>query len=68
MTSFYYEDLDGNQPEMTCMNFEREENFRAYFETEAYKNNISGVPIDPEEYIARYKSGTQQIDLIKIPV
>ena len=68
MTSFYYEDPDGNQPEMTCMNFEREEDFRAYFETEAYKNNISGVSIDPEEYIARYRSGTPQKDLIKIPV
>jgi catechol-2,3-dioxygenase len=37
MTSFYYEDLDGNQAEMTCMNFAKEEDFRAYFETDAYK-------------------------------
>ncbi len=37
MTSFYYEDPDGNQAEMTCMNFAKEEDFRAYFETDAYK-------------------------------
>ena len=67
MTSFYYEDPDGNQAEMTCMNFKKEEDFRAYFQTEAYKNNISGIPIDPEDYINRYRAGTPQEELIKIP-
>jgi catechol-2,3-dioxygenase len=67
MTSFYYEDPDGNQAEMTCMNFSNEEDFRAYFQTEAYKNNISGIPIDPEDYISRYRAGTPQEELVKIP-
>ena len=67
MTSFYYEDPDGNQAEMTCMNFAKEEDFRAYFETDAYKNNISGIPIDPDEYIGRYRAGTSQEELVKIP-
>ncbi len=68
MTSFYYEDPDGNQAEMTCVNFTKEEDFRAYFNTDSYKNNISGIPIDPEEYITRYRSGTPQEELVKIPV
>ena len=67
MTSFYYEDPDGNQAEMTCMNFAKEEDFRAYFETDAYKNNISGIPIDPDEYIGRYRAGTSQEELVNIP-
>ena len=49
------------------MNFKKEEDFRAYFQTEEYKNNISGIPIDPEDYINRYRAGTPQEELIKIP-
>lgn len=67
MTSFYYEDPDGNQAEMTCFNFAKEEDFRNYFNTDAYKNNISGIPINPDDYIARYRAGTPQEELIKIP-
>ena len=67
MTSFYYEDPDGNQAEMTCMNFSKEEDFRAYFQTEAYKNNISGIQINPDDYISRYRAGTPQEELVKIP-
>ncbi|MBT7956165.1 MAG: hypothetical protein HN731_13300 [Rhodospirillaceae bacterium] len=68
MTSFYYEDPDGNQAEMTCVNFAEEADFLAYFETEAYKKNISGIEIDPDDYIARYRSGTPRQELVKIPV
>jgi catechol-2,3-dioxygenase len=60
MTSFYYEDPDGNQAEMTCLNFAKEEDFRNYFNTDAYKNNISGIPINPGDYIALYRAGTPQ--------
>jgi len=67
MTSFYYEDPDKNQAEMTCVNFTKEEDFRAYFETDAYKKNISGIPIDPDEYISLYRSGIPQEELVKIP-
>ncbi len=67
MTSFYYEDPDGNQAEMTCVNFEREEDFHAYFETEAYKKNISGIEIDADDYVARYRSGTPQEELVVVP-
>jgi len=68
MTSFYYDDPDGNQAEMTCVNFEKEADFYAYFETDAYKNNISGISIDADDYIARYRAGTPREELVKIPV
>jgi hypothetical protein len=68
MTSFYYDDPDGNQAEMTCVNFEKEADFHAYFETDAYKNNISGISIDADDYIARYRAGTPREELVKIPV
>ncbi len=67
-TSFYYKDPDGNLAEMNCVNFATEEGFFGYFETEAYKKNVSGIEIDPEEYIGRYRSGTPGEDLVKIPV
>lgn len=68
MTSFYYEDPDGNQAEMTCVNFATEDEFVAYFKTDAYKANISGIEIVPEDYIGRYRSGTPREELVKIPV
>ena len=67
-TSFYYEDPDGNWAEMNCVNFDTEEEFLGYFETEAYKKNISGIPIDPDEYIGRYRDGTPRKELVVIPV
>jgi hypothetical protein len=51
---------------MTCTLFEKEEDFRAYFETDAYKNNISGIPIDPDDYISRYRADTLREELVKI--
>ena len=66
-TSFYYKDPDGNLAEMNCVNFANEEEFFGYFETEAYKKNVSGIIIDAEDYIARYRSGTRREELVKIP-
>ena len=65
-TSFYYEDPDGNTVELSCVNFVREEDYLAYFSTEAYKKNISGIAIDPDEYIGRFRSGVSQAELVKI--
>jgi hypothetical protein len=60
MTNFYYEDTDGSQAEMAYMNFEKEEDFRGYFQAEGHKNNISGVPIDPNEFTLRYRGVSSQ--------
>jgi len=67
-TSFYYQDPDRNIAEMNCVNFDTESEFFAYFETEAYKKNISGIEIDADEYVGRYRSGVSRAELVKISV
>ena len=49
------------------MNFATATEFFGYFETDAYKSNVSGIVIDAEEYILRYRGGTPREDLVKIP-
>ena len=44
-----------------------EAEFFGYFKTEAYKKNVSGIIIDADDYIARYRSGTRREELVKIP-
>ena len=68
MTSFYYEDPDGNQAEMSCVNFVGEADFLAYFETDADKRNNSGIAIDADDDIARYRTGRPREELVKVPV
>ena len=68
VTSFYYEDPDGNLMEITAANYPTKEEFFGYFQTEAYKQNISGIPIDAEAYIAKYRDGMSREDLVLIPV
>ena len=67
MTSFYYLDPDGNQAEMTSTNFPTEEEYLAYFSSDSFKKNISGIEINAEDYIARYRAGMPQSELVKIP-
>lgn len=67
-TSFYYEDPDGNTVELSSTNFPLEADYLAYFTTDAYKKNISGIAIDAEAYIRRFRSGVAQAELIKFPV
>jgi catechol 2,3-dioxygenase-like lactoylglutathione lyase family enzyme len=65
-TSFYYEDPDGNTVELSCVNFVKEADYLAYFATTAYRKNISGIAIDPDEYIARFRNGTPQEELVRL--
>jgi catechol-2,3-dioxygenase len=66
-TSFYYRDPDQNVVEISANNFATVEEYRAYFNSESYRRNPSGIEIDPDEYIARYRAGTSLADLVKIP-
>lgn len=65
-TSFYYRDPDGNMVELAAVNFPTEAEYLAYFKTEAYQRNFDGIRIDPDEYVARYRSGVSQADLVRI--
>jgi len=65
-TSFYYRDPDGNMVELAAVNFPTEAEYLAYFKTEAYQRNFDGIRIDPDEYVARYRNGVSQAELVRI--
>ncbi len=65
-TSFYYLDPDGNTVELSAANFAQESDYLAYFQSESYRRNISGIEINAAEYVARYRAGTPQEELVRI--
>jgi len=65
-TSFYYFDPDGNNVEFSGANFDTEAEYLAYFTSDSYRRNPSGIEIDAEAYIARYRSGTPKAELVRI--
>jgi catechol 2,3-dioxygenase-like lactoylglutathione lyase family enzyme len=66
-TSFYYRDPDGNIVELSAANFETQEAYMAYFKSESYRRNPSGIEIDADAYIARYRTGVPLDELVRIP-
>ncbi len=54
-TSFYYADPDGNVAELTAANFLAEADYLAFFQSEAFKANVEGHPIDAPDCIAHYR-------------
>lgn len=66
-TSFYYRDPDRNIVEISSSNFTSQADYLAYFTSDSYKRNPSGMEIDADEYIARYRSGVSLAELVKIP-
>ena len=65
-SSFYYHDPDGNTVELSSANFVKEADYLAYFKSEAYARNISGVEIEAAAYVKRFRDGTPQEELVKI--
>ncbi|MCA3070357.1 MAG: VOC family protein [Rhodocyclaceae bacterium] len=66
-TSFYYRDPDGNMVELSAVNYADEEAYLAYYRSESYRRNVSGIEIDPGEYVAQYRSGVTQQELVRMP-
>ena len=66
-SSFYFLDPDSNRVELSCSNFPTLEEKLRFVQSDAFKRNISGIEIDPREYIARFRSGIPQAELVKIP-
>ncbi|MES2185670.1 MAG: VOC family protein [Pseudomonadota bacterium] len=66
-TSFYYRDPDDNMVELSAVNFAHEEDYLAYFRSDSFKRNPSGVPVDADAYVGRFRSGTALTDLVRIP-
>lgn len=52
-SSFYYRDPDGNTVELSAVNFATEQEYLAFFGSDAFRQNVEGHPIDPEQFIAQ---------------
>lgn len=64
--SFYFRDPDQNIVEFCSSNFETPEEFAAFAQSEAFKNNPSGVEMERDEFLLRYHSGMPKEELLKI--
>lgn len=64
--SLYYKDPDGNRMEfqVDCCTVEEA---NAYMRSEAFAANPVGVGFDPDQLLARYRSGVSMEELIAIP-
>lgn len=65
-TSFYYRDPDGNNVELTTQNFPTFQAMTDFMKSDAFKANPSGVELDPEAFVGRFKSGERVEDLVRI--
>ncbi|MFN7753142.1 MAG: VOC family protein [Pseudomonadota bacterium] len=66
-TSFYYRDPDSNMVELSAVNFADEADYLAYFSSESYRRNVSGIEIDPADFVARHRAGVPEAELVRIP-
>jgi catechol-2,3-dioxygenase len=66
-TSFYYRDPDGNTMEISGPNFDTETEARTYIQSDAFQRNPRGVAIDPDDFVAKFRQGIPQAELVRIP-
>jgi catechol 2,3-dioxygenase-like lactoylglutathione lyase family enzyme len=66
-TSFYYRDPDGNRVELNASNFATEAEYGTFIRSAAFRTNPSGIDVDPEDYVGRFRRGTPQAELVLIP-
>jgi hypothetical protein len=50
---------------LSSANFVDEADYLAYFRSESFAKNISGIEIDPAAYVARFRAGTPQEVLVR---
>ncbi len=67
ITSFYFCDPDLNVVELAVNNFPDREAFNAFVRSEQFRRNPSGVEIEPDDFIRRYKSGESTDQLLGLP-
>ena len=64
--SLYYADPDGNQMEFTTDCFATKEECSAYFRGSQIGENPVGVEYDPDDWLARLRSGIAETELLAI--
>jgi catechol-2,3-dioxygenase len=65
--SLYYKDPDGNAVEFQVDAFATKKEAAQYFQTDEFKENPIGVPIDPEELVRAYEAGVPVSELMRRP-
>ena len=63
-TSMYYRDPDGNGVELEVDNFAMLQDCKDYMKSEPFARNTRGVDFDPEQMIARRRSGVPAAELL----
>jgi catechol-2,3-dioxygenase len=66
-TSMYYKDPDANRIELQVDNFPTAEQTNGWMRSGDFARNPIGVVFDPEELLARYRSGEPMATLISRP-
>jgi catechol 2,3-dioxygenase-like lactoylglutathione lyase family enzyme len=66
-TSFYYRDPDQNRVELNASNFTTEADYTAFLRSPAFRANPSGVDVDGDAFVARFRAGVPQAQLILLP-
>ena len=64
-TSFYYRDPDGNNVELTTQNFPTFEAMSDFMRSPGFKANPSGVELDAEDFVGRFRSGVSPAELTR---
>lgn len=64
--SLYYADPDGNQMEFSVDCFATKEECQAYFKGEAIGANPVGAEFDPDQWLAKLRSGVSEVELLSI--
>ncbi|MDF3075508.1 MAG: bphC3 2 [Alphaproteobacteria bacterium] len=62
-TSLYYTDPDGNQIELKVDNFNSVEQQHAWMKSAEFARNPAGTPIDPDDFVARFRAGASAEEL-----
>jgi catechol-2,3-dioxygenase len=57
-TSFYYKDPDQNNVEFLYNNIPDEEHVNRFMQSEVFRKNPMGLPLDPEILLRHYQQGT----------
>jgi Glyoxalase/Bleomycin resistance protein/Dioxygenase superfamily len=65
-TSFYYRDPDGNIVEFSCSNFPTAEEEEAFMSGAEFAANPSGLELDPDRFVARYRAGDSPAELLRL--
>jgi catechol 2,3-dioxygenase-like lactoylglutathione lyase family enzyme len=66
-TSMYYTDPDGNRIELQIDNFATAEEGQAWMRSRAFQDNPVGVEYDPDDLLARFRSGVPVAELVIRP-